>query len=236
MSALFRKKIVRPRVAAVVAAGGSSSRMGCDKLLAELDGQPVLVHTLFALEECPAVDEMILVAREERIPELLALARDCGLTKLRTIVKGGETRQQSVYNGVCAASPEAEFLCVHDAARPLVTRAVIERAIAAAVRYGAATAAIPLKDTVKLASPSGMVTSTPPREAMMAVQTPQAFSRALYLRAYLAADREYSDDCQLIEALGEPVALSEGDRCNLKLTTPEDLIVAEALLQWEGSR
>lgn len=216
-------------VSAVIAAGGSSQRMGFDKLTAELCGIPVLLHAINAFERCEDIDEIIVVAREERIPDLHAEIKYAGYKKLRSIVKGGQTRQQSVYAGVMACSPSSEFVCIHDGARPLVTHTIITSALAAARQYGAATAAVPAKDTIKQNN-KGFVLQTLPRETLMQVQTPQVFKKSLYLEAYSRCDKEYSDDCQLFESIGATVAFSPGDYQNIKLTTEEDFIVAEALL------
>lgn len=221
-------------IAAVIAAGGASRRMGFDKLTADLCGLPVLIHTLNAFERCALIDEVVVVTREEYIPALLSDIKYGGFKKLRSIVKGGETRQQSVYAGVCACSQGAQYVCIHDGARPLVTDAVIESTINAAIRHGAATAAVPVKDTVKRRS-GDFVAETLPRETLVHIQTPQVFRKDLYLRAFSESRQDYSDDCQLIESLGAAVALAMGDYQNIKLTTEEDFILAEAfLMQREG--
>ena len=217
------------QISAVIAAGGSSSRMGFDKLSADLCGLPVLIHTINAFERCGLIDEIVVVTREAHIPALLADVKYRGFKKLRSIVKGGATRQQSVYAGVCACSTGAQYICIHDGARPLVTDAVIDAAVNAAVRHGAATAAVPAKDTIKRRS-GGFVAEMLPRETLVQIQTPQVFRKELYLRAFAQSGQEYSDDCQLIESLGVAVALSEGDYQNIKLTTEEDFILAEAFL------
>ena len=229
---MFNRRRIREAtgVSAVIAAGGTSQRMGFDKLTAELYGLPVLLHTINAFELCDEIDEIIVVTRGESIPILHAAVKYEGYKKLRSIVKGGETRQQSVYAGVMACASETELVCIHDGARPLVTEAVILSAVAAARRYGAATAAVPVKDTIKQ-NDGGFVSKTLPRETLMQVQTPQVFRKVLYLQAYAQNGADYSDDCQLIESLGIRVAFSQGDYQNIKLTTEEDLIVAEAFLQ-----
>ncbi len=228
-----RSRAVGP-IAAVIAAGGASRRMGFDKLTADLCGLPVLIHTLGAFERCALIDEVVVVTREEYIPALLSDAKYQGFKKLRSIVKGGETRQQSVFAGVCACSMHAQYVCIHDGARPLVTDAVIESAISAAIRHGAATAAVPVKDTVKRRS-GDFVAETLPRETLVQIQTPQVFRKDLYLHAFSESRQDYSDDCQLIESLGAAVALAMGDYQNIKLTTEEDFILAEAfLMQREG--
>ena len=218
---------------AVIVAAGRSARMGgIDKLIAELGGLPVLRRTLLAVAAAPEVEEIVLVVRPGREEELAAAAGPC--LKLRAVVPGGETRQQSVLAGVQALSPGCELVAIHDGARPLVTPAVIARCVDAARRFGAAAAAVPVKDTIKRADPEGRVVDTPPRAALWAVQTPQVFGRRAYLEAAEAARRDgadCTDDCQLFERLGREVRLVMGDYRNLKLTTPEDFLTAGAFLE-----
>ncbi len=232
---LFQRKKQRGMVSAIVAAGGSSQRMGENKLLMEICGIPVLARTLLTLDSCREVDEIILVCREEDMGDFLALAEDYSIQKLKTIAAGGGTRQQSVFAGVRAASEETAYYCIHDGARPLASRQVISRVLEAAQQEGAATAAVKAKDTVKVAGPDGFIVSTPDRDSLYLTQTPQVFEASLYreaMEAALAAGKEYTDDCQLVEAIGRRVCLAEGDYVNIKLTTPEDRIVAEALLEY----
>lgn len=224
---------VLPAAAAVIAAAGRSARMGFDKLMAELGGIPVLMRTIEAFERCEAVSEIVIVTREANLSLVRSMVREGGYRKVREVVRGGETRQQSVYAGVMAVSPQASLLCIHDGARPLVSSRVITAAIQAAAGCGAATASLPVKDTIKRCR-DGFSAGTVPREELMRIQTPQVFERSLYLRAYEAAREEYTDDCQLIEAIGAPVAFSRGDEWNIKLTTEEDLLLAEAMLQGEA--
>lgn len=216
---------------AVVVAAGNSTRMGGSrsKVLEDLGGKPVLAHSLLALDACPLIQELAVVCREEDITQAKRAAE--GLRKPVAFVPGGRERQDSVLNGVSALSPECSYVLIHDGARPLVTREVIERVCGDALRYGAATAAVRAKDTCKLSGGDGFVDSTPDRDRLMAVQTPQAFEREMYLYAARRAGHAYTDDCQLIESAGGRVRLTEGDYRNIKLTTPEDLLAARAFLQ-----
>lgn len=223
------------KVAAILAAGGSARRMGFDKLSAILDDRPVLAHTLHAFDVHPAVGYLVIVTRPDRLDWTINLCRNAGLQTPYTVVAGGDSRQDSVQQGVLACPPEIEYLCIHDAARPLVSEEVIEHAIAAAIVHGAATAAVPVKDTIKVEQ-NGFSIATPDRTHLMAVQTPQVFERKLYEAAYQQAATAYSDDCQLIEAMGHPVAFSLGDYRNIKLTTAEDFLLAAALLEEENRR
>lgn len=218
---------------AVIAAAGSSSRMGGrDKLAEPLDGIPVILRTLAAVEAVPEIREIVVVTREDRVEEYRRLLGQC--SRLRAVVPGGSTRQESVRNGVRALSPDCTLAAIHDGARPLVTPEVFARCIEAARSCGAATAAVPVKDTIKLADEVGRVLDTPDRSRLWAVQTPQIFDRERYLRAAEEAERQglsCTDDCQLFEAMGWEVQLVMGDYRNLKLTTPEDFLAAGAYLE-----
>lgn len=220
-------------VGAVIAAAGSSSRMGGrDKLAESLDGIPVILRTLAAVEAVPEIREIVVVTREDRVEEYRRLLGQC--SRLRAVVPGGSTRQESVRNGVRALSPDCTLAAIHDGARPLVTPEVFARCIEAARSCGAATAAVPVKDTIKLADEAGRVLDTPDRSRLWAVQTPQIFDRERYLRAAEEAERRglsCTDDCQLFEAMGWEVQLVMGDYRNLKLTTPEDFLAAGAYLE-----
>lgn len=220
-------------VGAVIAAAGSSSRMGGrDKLAEPLDGIPVILRTLAAVEAVPEIREIVVVTREDRVGEYRRLLGQC--SRLRAVVPGGSTRQESVRNGVRALSPDCTLAAIHDGARPLVTPEVFARCIEAARSCGAATAAVPVKDTIKLADEAGRVLDTPDRSRLWAVQTPQIFDRERYLRAAEEAERRglsCTDDCQLFEAMGWEVQLVMGDYRNLKLTTPEDFLAAGAYLE-----
>ena len=220
-------------VGAVIAAAGSSSRMGGrDKLAEPLDGIPVILRTLAAVEAVPEIREIVVVTREDRVEEYRRLLGQC--SRLRAVVPGGSTRQESARNGVRALSPDCTLAAIHDGARPLVTPEVFARCIEAARSCGAATAAVPVKDTIKLADEAGRVLDTPDRSRLWAVQTPQIFDRERYLRAAEEAERRglsCTDDCQLFEAMGWEVQLVMGDYRNLKLTTPEDFLAAGAYLE-----
>lgn len=237
---LFRRRREEElRCSAVVPAAGSSTRMGQDKLLLPLGEQPVLLHTLRALELCPYITEIVVVTREELIVPIGQLCRDAALEKVRKVIVGGATRSHSVLAGLGELSPDAELAAIHDGARPLVTEGVLAAVCRDAMAYGAATAAVPSKDTCKLADEAGFVAATPARDRLWAVQTPQAFSLALYREALgkaRAAGQSYTDDCQLIEAAGGSVKLTMGDYRNIKLTTPEDLLAARAYLGGEGGK
>lgn len=224
---------------AVLLAAGNSTRMGGSrsKVLEELGGRPALCRSLEVLDRCPLIGEICLVCREQDRADMLPLTS--GLATPVQVVPGGAQRQDSVEQGVEALTGPWEYVAIHDGARPLVTEEVLAAVCRDAMAYGAATAAVPSKDTCKLADEAGFVAATPARDRLWAVQTPQAFSLALYREALgkaRAAGQSYTDDCQLIEAAGGSVKLTMGDYRNIKLTTPEDLLAARAYLGGEGGR
>lgn len=229
----------RPRCAALVAAAGSASRMGgVDKQLTELDGVPVLVRTLLALENARRVDTIVVAAREDQLVEISRLCREYGITKCAKVVRGGENRVHSVLLAALEVG-DAELLAVQDGARPLTTPQLIDEVIALAERCGAAAPAVPVKDTVKQVRSDGAVERTLDRSALRAVQTPQVFQADLLkaaLQSALESGAAVTDDCGAVERLGKTVYLTEGDESNLKITTPADLILAEALLRAREER
>ena len=236
----FFKKIraaQRPRCAALVAAAGSSSRMGgINKLLEPLDGIPVLVRTLTALERAQRVDSIVIATREEDLITVSQLCKTYGITKCKKVIRGGEDREHSVLLAALEAEPDTELLAVQDGARPLVSPALIDRVIEAAQRGGAAAPAIPVKDTIKTVREDEAVEETLERSRLRAVQTPQVFEASLLKAALQAALEEgavLTDDCSAVERLGKVVYLIEGEKTNLKITTPTDLVLAEALLAAE---
>ena len=224
---------------AVLLAAGNSTRMGGgrSKVLEELEGRPALCRSLEVLDRCPLIGEICLVCREQDRGDMLPLTS--GLNTPVRVVPGGAQRQDSVEQGVEALTGPWEYVAIHDGARPLVTEEVLAAVCRDAMAHGAATAAVPSKDTCKLADGAGFVAATPARDRLWAVQTPQAFSLALYREALgkaRAAGQSYTDDCQLIEAAGGKVKLTMGDYRNIKLTTPEDLLAARAYLGGEGGK
>ena len=225
----------RPFCTALVAAAGSSTRMGAgvSKLLLPLDGIPVLARTLQALDRASRVDAIVIAAREEDILPFSELCRTYGIVKPVKIVRGGENREASVLCAALEADERTKLLAVQDGARPLVTPALIDAVVDMAARCNAAAPAVPLKDTVKVVR-EGTVVETPDRSALMAVQTPQVFQADLLkaaLQSALDAGVTLTDDCSAVERLGKIVYLVEGAEDNLKITTPADMIIAAALLQ-----
>lgn len=223
-----------PYTVMMVAAAGNSTRMGQAKQHILLEGKPVFIHTLLALQQVQAVDEILLIARAQDTAYFTALAQQAGITKLHTVVTGGDTRQQSVANGLAALPDKTTLVGIHDGARPLITPQVVEQVIATAQRTKAAAVAVPVKDTLKRTDDWGCILDTPDRSHLWKVQTPQVFDREALCAAMQAAreaGQDFTDDCQLMEQAGYAVQLVPGLDTNLKLTTPEDVRLAQAILQ-----
>lgn len=216
---------------AIILAGGGSTRMGAgqNKVLLPIGGVPAIVRSARAY--AGLVDSLVVVARSEDADAIREALTAAALTA--AIVPGGDTRQDSVWNGLCALPDGCDRVLIHDGARCLVDEHTIRRAMVSVEACGTGVAAIPAVDTIKQADAEGWVTGTPDRASLRAMQTPQGFDAALIRRAHEAARRDGylgTDDAALVERLGVPVRLTEGDRRNLKLTTPEDIAMAEALL------
>lgn len=231
---LFGKKQAPARTcSAVIVAAGRASRMeGVDKILCPMGGRPLLAYTLAPFQSSDLVDEIVIVTREDLMVAIGELCRWEGFSKVRRVVKGGESRTESVLAGLKAADPEAALLAIHDGARPFVTREVIETAIEAARQCSAAAPAIPVKDTIKRAK-DGVILETPDRSQLFAVQTPQVFDADLIKTAVTKALEDgaaLTDDCSAVERLGFPVHLTQGSEENLKITTPADLLWGEAIV------
>ena len=231
---------VRPTCTAILAAAGSSQRMGGEnKLLLPLDGMPVLAHTLRAVDAAQSVDEIVIAARGEG--PLLTYAELCktyGIRKPVKVVVGGATREESVLRAALEARADAKLLAVQDGARPLVTPELFDAVVLRAAVCAAAAPAVPVHDTIKLAR-DRRVTETPDRSMLFAVQTPQVFDAGLLKAALQSALTEHAaltDDCSAVERLGKEVYLTDGDEENIKITTPLDLIVAETILRRREER
>lgn len=234
---LFKKKGTPPRCSVVVVAAGSSERMGKDKLLLELCGMPVLARTLIAFQHSSVVDEIVVVTRNDRIEEIADLCHSYGISKTSKVVSGGATRMESALAGVSAVKCSAGLIAIHDGARPLITADLIERTVKAAAEYMAAVPAIKSTDTLKLIDENGFIVATVDRSNTVRVQTPQIFDADLIKGALTKAvtDKlEITDDCSAIERMGFKVKMVEGDVNNIKLTTPEDIRLAETVLTDRG--
>lgn len=224
-----------PLCTMIVPAAGSSSRMGGeDKLFAPLCGAPVLMRTLAAIDQASLVDEILVAAPAEKMEEIASLCARTGIRKPLRVVKGGATRTESVLAAVLECHPKTRFVAVHDGARPLVRPQDIDALIRLGYQTNAVAPAVPVSDTIKVADETGLVCSTPDRRTLYAVQTPQVFQIDLLKAALQAAMQRGdtpTDDCAAVESLGKQVYLTPGDRSNIKITVPEDLAVAEALLR-----
>lgn len=221
---------------AIVAAAGSGRRMGAgiSKVFLPLAGRPLLLHTLETLTASPCLEGVVVVVRAEDVPLCRRLVRGAGLGKVEAVVAGGAERQDSVARGLLALGEGADVVAVHDGARPLCSPALVEATVAAARRTGAALAAVPVKDTIKVVDADGRVVSTPDRRGLFAAQTPQAFRLEVLREAFAAASARgwrATDEAALVEALGRPVAVVPGEEANLKVTTPMDLALAEEILR-----
>jgi len=223
---------------AVIAAAGSSQRMeGEDKLLFEIGGKPVLIHTLLAFQNCGCVNEVIVVVRAEHLEKIVELCRLYGIDKASKVMAGGGTRLESVMNGVFAVSDGSGFIAIHDGARPCVESSVIEKTLAAAEKFHAAAPAIPVIPTLKRVDRK-VIVETVDREGLFEIQTPQIFDAGLIKAALTKASKmaiDITDDCMAAELIGTPVHITEGSASNIKITTKCDLMIAEAIIksQWK---
>lgn len=227
-----RKLLPLKTCGAVIVAAGSASRMGgIDKVMAPLNGEPMILRTVRNFETCDAISEIVIVTREDLILPITNLCRAC--PKVTAVVAGGKSRQASVSLGLNALSDKVKLAAIHDGARPLITWQVIDRAVRAANTYGAAAPAIPVKDTIKVVE-GRVVKNTPDRRALFAVQTPQVFDKDLLRGALTKAEQDgaqVTDDCSAVERMGMSVKIVEGDERNIKVTTPMDLKIAQMLLE-----
>ncbi len=222
-------------VGAVVVGAGASRRAGFDKIFACLAGKPVLAHCVAAFEACPQVDSIALVLSPDNVERGRSLAQQYAWTKVAAVRPGGPRRQDSVAAGL-AALADCHWVVIHDAARPLVTTELIVRGLAEAAATGAAIAALPVTDTIKIVGPDRIIRQTPERAGLWAVQTPQVFRYDLIVAAYRGARGEFTDDASLLELCGHPVRVYEGLADNIKITLPGDLALAEFYLQRRACR
>jgi len=229
------------KVAALIPAAGQGKRMGAEKpkALLPLGDRPILVHTLQKFDECPQVDEVLpLLPPGEGMDWAEESVRRFGLKKVYQILPGGEERQDSVYRGLQALRGKADWVIIHDGVRPFVSPGLIQQVLSETRRWKAVAVALPASETIKEGSPENEVIRTVDRRRLWMIQTPQSFEYPLILRAHEEARREGflgTDDASLVERLGLPVKILQGSRFNFKITTPEDLVLAEALLKhWKG--
>lgn len=219
---------------AIIVAAGDSTRMRTDmsKQLIPLCGRPAIEYTLRAFQNCDEIREIIVVARPQDINDIAQTA--FAFKKVMAVTAGGSDRAASVRKGIRAASKSTTHYAIHDGARVMITVSEIKRVLRVAYEIGAATLGTPVTDTVKVAGEDGTILSTPDRSALWAVQTPQVFERDLYRRAIDNAVENglsVTDDCAMVEAIGVPVKIVKGEYTNIKLTTPVDIVIAEALIK-----
>ena len=227
------KKILKPKYCgAVIVAAGSASRMGgVDKILAPLGNTTVIAASAKAFQDCDVIKEIVIVTRPDQLEQVAEVCM--GFDKVKAVVAGGASRPESVMNGLHALSKKVKLAAIHDGARPLATPEMIDRVVRAAGTWGAAAPGVPVKDTIKQTQ-KGIVTGTPDRSALRAIQTPQIFDYDLLVGALEnAAKKELAitDDCSAVEALGMSMRIVDGLEENIKITTPMDLKLANML--WE---
>ncbi len=231
----FARKVIpcKPCGAVIVAAGSARRMGGVDKVMAELMGEPLILHTVRAFQETAVIAEIVIVTRPDLIVPISDLCQKAGFGKVKLVVAGGETRQESVMLGLGCLSKKMKLAAIQDGARPLVSPQLIDRTVRAANTYGAAAPGIAVKDTIKEAK-GGIVKTTPDRSTLFAAQTPQVFDFALIRGALTKAEQEgatITDDCSAVERMGMSVRLVEGDERNFKVTTRQDLLLARVLME-----
>ena len=230
-----RKLLPLKKCGAVIVAAGSASRMGgIDKVMAQLQGEPMIRRTVRNFQNCDAISEIVVVTRPDLIDAIRHLC--LGYDKLKAVVPGGKSRQESVSLGLEELSKDVKLAAVHDGARPFADWQLIDRCVRAANSYSAAAPAIPVKDTIKVVE-GRIVKSTPDRATLFAVQTPQVFDFDLLRGALAKAEADgasVTDDCSAVERLGMSIKIVEGDERNIKITTPLDLKIAELFLEEEA--
>ncbi len=216
---------------AVIVAAGSGTRMeGLDKLFTQVGGRPLLAHAVAAFEDCTAVDRIVVVLSEANLERGAAVLRESGFAKIAGVCSGGPRRQDSVHCGLETLGP-VDWVAVHDGGRPLVKPGMIVRGLEAARETGASVPIVPLADTIKEVAEDGIVARTLDRRRLYAAQTPQVFRYELILRAHDEITADVTDDAAMVEMLGVRVKTYEGRRRNIKITTPDDMQLAEAYLQ-----
>ena len=233
----FKCKKEKPSCSAVIVAAGSSQRMGSDKIMMKLGAMPVLARTVLAFENNENVDEIIIVTKTEKLEEIADMCFKNGLHKVKQVVSGGATRMESALAGVSACRHGAELIAIHDGARPLVSQELITRTIEAAKAYRAAVPAVASTDTLKVVDERGFITGTLDRSVTRRVQTPQVFEADLIKGALTKAVEKnlaLTDDCSAMDMMGVKTITVEGELTNIKITTPEDMVTAKAIVEDRG--
>ena len=222
------------KVGTVIVAAGSSQRMGgVDKVFALLGNKPLLAHVVDTFQRCDSIDQIVVVLSQQNLKQGQQMVAEQGWSKVTDVCPGGERRQDSVVAGLSRLS-NCSWVVIHDGARPLITEDLIEQGLEAAQETGAAVAAVPVTDTIKVAGDDQIVQGTPPRRSLWAVQTPQVFRFDIISEAYHQLKYEVTDDAVAVERRGYRVKLYMGSYVNIKITTPDDLALAEVLWQKQG--
>lgn len=222
---------------AVILAAGSSQRMGADKIMMELGGMPVIARTMLAFQNCASISEIVVVTRRDAIEHVADIAGEYGISKIRRVICGGKNRARSALAGVMQCSPDAKLIAIHDGARPFVTPTLIERTVKDAAQKRASAPAVRATDTVRVLDAEGRVISSPDRANVALMQTPQVFDADIIKGALTSAvekDTDITDDCSAVEAMGFKISIIDGERDNIKLTTENDLCVAEHIIARRG--
>lgn len=222
------------KITAVIVAGGKGTRMGANKnkVFLELAGKEVIFHTMYAFERNDRIDEIVMVTGKNDITQCEDIIKRYGFYKIKAVIEGGKTRQKSVLNGLKVA--DGDIVLIHDGARALVNDEEIDNVIDDCIEFGAAAAGVPCKDTLKSIDDDGFIQSTVDREKTYMIQTPQAFKRETILKMHQIAESDNftaTDDCMIAERYGLKIKISEGSYDNIKLTTPEDMIIGERILR-----
>lgn len=219
----------------IIAAAGSSNRMnGTDKVLLNIEGKEIIAYSLIAFSKAKCTDKIVVVTTEEKKPHIENIIKKLALPIEIVVCIGDNTRQKSVVNGLEFCSQKSDCIMIHDAARPMITPYYIDLLYDEIKSKKAAALGVKVKDTIKKIDENGKIIETPDRNSLFVAQTPQGFEMQLYKRAVETAiknGRDYTDDCQLVEAMGESVYMVECDYRNIKITTPEDILSAQNFLK-----
>ena len=231
----MKKKGAKTYITAIVPSAGKGRRFksGVPKPFALLNKRPVLLYALKALQSSIFIDDIVLVIDRSLVNSARRLIKRAGITKVRCCTGGGKTRSASVQNGLRCIDKKTSLVLIHDGVRPFINKDMIKRAVSAAKKFGASVAAVPVKATIKISKEKSFVKYTPDRSGVWEVQTPQVFRRGLIEKAYakIGRNKSFTDDASLVENFGKRVKIVKGDYGNIKITTPEDIKIAEALLR-----
>ena len=226
-------------VSAIIVSAGNSTRMGekINKQFINIFGKPAILYTITAFEKSDDIDEIVIVCKDEHKEKIFGILKDNNIKKVSNIVNGGNSRQESVKNGIKAANKEATHFCINDGARRLITPNMISNVVNKAIKLDCATLGVPVKDTIKVVNEDGFINYTPDRSKLWAIQTPQVFKKEIYLNALKVATKlkmDYTDDCQIVESNNQKVYVQIGSFDNIKLTTIEDVKQVKAILKDRG--